>query len=118
MSPRRRRAYAAAFLVRTGKRQGTLGEGVRLLQAAGQQLCLPQGETTEHLKADHICDNGLFHRLREQRHSVGDAPVQSVRRTQGRSHPGEIEQEVRVLTDTHGPFESGECPGQVALAEG
>ena len=26
--------------------------------------------------------------------------------------------EVRFLTDAHGPFEPGECPGQVALAEG
>ena len=60
----------------------------------------------------------LFHRLREQRHGVGDAPGQGVRRTQGRSHPGEIDREVRVLTDAHGPFEQGERPGQVALAEG
>ena len=42
----------AAFLVRTGERQRLLGEGVRLLQAAGQQLRLPQGETTERLIAD------------------------------------------------------------------
>ena len=41
----------AAFLVLTGERQRTLGEGVRLLQAAGQQLRLPQGETTERLIA-------------------------------------------------------------------
>ena len=39
----------AAFLVLTGKRQRTLGEGVRLLQAAGQHLRLPQGEMTERL---------------------------------------------------------------------
>ena len=32
----------AAFLVLTGMRQRTLGEGMRLLQAAGQQLRLPQ----------------------------------------------------------------------------
>ena len=42
----------APFLVLTGERQRPLGEGVRLLQAAGQQLRLPQGETTERLKAD------------------------------------------------------------------
>ena len=41
----------APFLVRTGERQRTLGEGVRLLQAAGQQLRLPQGETTERLNS-------------------------------------------------------------------
>ena len=108
----------AAFLVLTGERQRALGEGVRLLQAAGQQLRLPQGETTERLIACHFRCRGLFHRLREQRHGVGDAPGQGIRRTQGRSHPGEKEREVRVLTDAHGPFEQGERPGQVALAEG
>ena len=44
----------ATFLVLTGKRQRPLGEGVRLLQAAGQQLCLPQGETTERLDSRPI----------------------------------------------------------------
>ena len=39
----------AAFLVRTGERQRPLGEGVRLLQAAGQQMRLPQREMTERL---------------------------------------------------------------------
>ena len=34
----------------TGERQRTLGQGVRLLQAARQQLRLPQGETTERLQ--------------------------------------------------------------------
>ena len=33
----------------TGMRQRLLGEGLCLLQAAGQQLRLPQGETTEYL---------------------------------------------------------------------
>src|SRR5262249_39775332 len=61
---------------------------------------------------------GLFHRLREQRYGVGDASLQSVRRTQGWSHQGEKEWEIRVLTDAHGPFELEECPAQVALAEG
>ena len=36
----------AAFLVLTGERQRLLGEGVRLLQAASQQMRLPQGETS------------------------------------------------------------------------
>ena len=40
----------AAFLVLTGERQRALGEGVCLLQAASQQLRLPQGETTERLE--------------------------------------------------------------------
>jgi hypothetical protein len=48
-------------------------------------------------------------------HSVGDMPGQGVRHTQGRSHPGEPDREIRVLTDTHGPFELGERPKQVAL---
>ncbi len=108
----------APFLVLTGERQRTLGEGVRLLQAAGQHLRLPQGETTERLKVDHFRCSGLFQRLREQRHGVGDAPAQGIRRPQGRSHPGEQGRKVRVLTDAHGPFEPGECPGQIALAEG
>ena len=108
----------APFLVLTGKRQRTLGEGVRLLQAASQHLRLPQGETTERLKGYCFHCSGLFHRLREQRHGIGDAPGQGIRRPQGRSYPGEIGWEVRVLTDAHGPFEQGERPGQVALAEG
>ena len=102
----------------TGERQRLLGEGLRLLQAASQQLRLPQGETTERLKVYPFHCSRLFHRLREQRHGVGDAPGQGIRRTQGRSHPGEKDREVRVLTDAHGPFEQGERPGQVALAEG
>ena len=39
----------AAFLVLAGKRQSPLGEGVRLPQAAGQQLGFTEGETTERL---------------------------------------------------------------------
>src|SRR5262249_23720066 len=35
----------AAFLARTGERQRLLGEGLRLLQTASQQLRLPQRET-------------------------------------------------------------------------
>ena len=73
----------ATFLVRTCKRQGLLSEGVRLLQAASQQLRLPQGETTERLKASHVRGNDLFHRLRQQRHGVGKAPAQGIRRAQG-----------------------------------
>ena len=33
----------ATFLVLTGERQGTFGEGVRLLQAVGQQMRLSRG---------------------------------------------------------------------------
>ena len=39
----------AAFLVLAGVRQRPLGEGVRLLQAAGQQMRLSQGKITERL---------------------------------------------------------------------
>ena len=63
----------------TGERQRPLGEGVRLLQAAGQQLRLAQGETTERLMLPVSVGNRLFHRLREQRHGVGDAPGQGIR---------------------------------------
>jgi hypothetical protein len=49
--------------------------------------------------------HGLFQRLREQRNSIGHAPGQDVRRAQGRSHHEEEGGEIRVLTDTHGPFE-------------
>jgi hypothetical protein len=60
----------------------------------------------------------LCHRLREQRHGVGDAPGQGIRSTQGRSHPRDLEREVRLVTNAHGPFEQGKRPGQIALPEG
>ena len=63
------------FLVRTGKRQRPLGEGVRLLQAAGQEMRLPQGETTEHLIAkiaNYFRCNCLLQPLREQGDLVTD----------------------------------------------
>jgi hypothetical protein len=59
-----------------------------------------------------------FHRLREQRHGVGDAPAQDIRCAQGRSHRGEYLRAVRFLTAAYGPFEQEECPPQVALAKG
>ena len=48
---------------------------------------------------------------------VGETPGQSVCRPQNRSHPGKKERKVYLATDAHGPFEQGERPGQVALAE-
>jgi hypothetical protein len=39
----------ATLLLRTGERQRAFSEGVRLLQATGQHLRLPQRETTERL---------------------------------------------------------------------
>ena len=103
--------------MRTGESQHPLGEGVRLLQATGQQMRFCQWETTQRLKACHVRGHGLFHRRREQRHGVGDAPRQDMRCPQGRSHPGDKEPEGRFLTDAHGPFKEGQGPGQVALAE-
>src|SRR5688500_6067067 len=41
-----------------------------------------------------------------------------MRRPQGRRYEGEMGREVGVLTEAQGPFEQGESPGQVALAEG
>ena len=108
----------AAFLVLAGKRQRTLSKGLRLLQAARQQMRLSKGEKTERLAVYSFRHSALLHRPREQRHGIGDAPAQGIRRTQGRSHPGEIDREFRVLTDGHSPFEQGECPAQIALAEG
>jgi hypothetical protein len=58
----------AAFLMHTGTCQRSLGEGARLFPEAARQLCLAQGEETEHLKVDHFGCHGLLHRLREQRH--------------------------------------------------
>ena len=104
-------------LVRTGKRQRLLGAGLRLLQAIGQQLRLPQRETTERLISYHFRCTELCHRLREQRHGVSDASGEGIRRAQGRSRHGEKAREVRVLAEAHGPFEPREGPGQVALAE-
>jgi hypothetical protein len=101
-----------------GMRQSLLGEGVRLLRSASQHLCLRQREITERLDIYSFYRSPLCHCLREQRHGVGNTPAQSIRCTQGRSHPGEPEPEVRVLADVYGPFKQGECPGQVALAEG
>ena len=97
------------FLMRTSERQRTLGKGVRFLQAASQQLRFPQGETTECLVDYHCRCHGLFQRLCEQQHGVGDAPGQGVCRPQGRSHQGEPGRVVRVLTEAHGPFEQGDC---------
>ena len=70
----------ATFLVLTGERQCALGEGVCRLHTVGQQMRLPQGETTERLIDYHFRCSRLFQRLREQRHGVGDASAQGVRR--------------------------------------
>ena len=71
----------APFLVRTGMRQRTLGEGIRFLQAASQQLRLPQDETTACLDDSSFHGRRLFHCLCEQQYGVVDAPGQGVCRT-------------------------------------
>jgi hypothetical protein len=45
----------------------TLGEDVRLLQATGQRLRLPQGEMTERLEVYPFRCRALLHCLREHR---------------------------------------------------
>jgi hypothetical protein len=70
----------ATCLVRTGQRQGTLGESLRFFQAARQHLRLPKGEAIEHLYEDDYYDSRPLQCLREQRHGVGDAPTQRIRR--------------------------------------
>jgi hypothetical protein len=60
--------------VRLGECQRALGEGVCLLQAARQQLRLPEAETTECLIDDCFPYSGLLQRLHEQRHGFRDAP--------------------------------------------
>src|SRR5215475_521571 len=90
----------AAFLVRMGVRQRLLDEGMRLLQMASKHLRFSQRETTERLKADHVRCQCLLQCLCEQRYGVGDTPGQGVGRAQGRSYHGEIDREVRVLTET------------------
>src|SRR5262249_25528570 len=87
------------------------------VQTAGQHLRLNQRETTERLKVNLFCCHRLFYRLREQYHGIGDAPAEGIRRAQGRSRPGQIGREVRVLTDIYSSFEQGERPRQVTLAE-
>jgi len=53
------------FLVRMGERQRALGEGMCLFQAPGQQMRLPQGETTGHLVGYSLPCHGLLHCLRK-----------------------------------------------------
>ena len=60
-----------------GKRQGTLGKGVRLFQVTSQQMCLSQREATERLKADHFHSSALCYRLRHQWYGVGKAPARA-----------------------------------------
>ena len=60
----------------TGQRQRMLGKGVGLLQTAGQQLRLSQGETTAHLIANLFRCNGPF--LSPTDFVVGEESVQTI----------------------------------------
>src|SRR5262249_46465812 len=104
----------ATFLVRTGECQRTLGEGVRLFQAASQRLRLPQGETQGRLTSYPPYCADLVPCLREQRHGVGDAPGQGIRRSQGRGGPGGVRLDVPCPAQSKAPFEHGD--GLVAVA--
>ena len=65
-----------------------LSKSVRLLQMASEPLRLPECDLT----ASPVTHSSLTqYRLREERHSVGDAPGQSVRCDQVRSQQGEKE---------------------------
>src|SRR5207245_138836 len=56
------------------------------------------GETTERLQASHVRCYGLFHRLREQRHGVGDGSRPSSLRVNTRSLPDDRHQGKKVWT--------------------
>jgi hypothetical protein len=67
----------ARFPVLTGMCQCVFGTGVRLLQAAGEQMRFSQGDTRERLGIDFSHCNGLLLRLREQGHGIGATPSES-----------------------------------------
>src|SRR5204863_9287368 len=89
----------ATFLVLAGDGQRPLGEGVCLLRAARQYMCLSQGEATGHLKCYSSCCNSLCQGLRKQRHGISVALAEGICRAQGCGHEGQIDWEVCVLTD-------------------
>jgi hypothetical protein len=106
----------APFLVLPCKHQGAIGKGVRLLQAASQQMCLTQGETTERLKELYSHCRRLFHRLGEQRYGVSDAPLQSIRLIVTLELVDSAEVEVRQRVQ--GDLPAGRGKGEDALRSG
>ena len=76
----------AMFLVRRASVSACSARVLRLLQTASQHLRLPQGATTERLNLYYSRCHGMLHRLREQRHRVGDTPGQGVRCSQRCRH--------------------------------
>ena len=65
-----------ALLVRTWASVGALAEG-RASSRRSARSCASQTEMTECLKVRHFHCRRLRRRLREQRHSVGNAPSQA-----------------------------------------
>ena len=108
----------APFLVRTGMRQRPSARACASSTRPASSCPSPRRDDRAPERVAFSRGNSLFHYLREQRHGVGDTPAQGVRRPQGPPAIREIGREVRLLTDAHGPFEQGECPVQVTLAEG
>ena len=107
----------AAFLVLTGERQRMLGEGVCLLQAAGAAAAPPPGR-----RRQSAWKTTASHAVVCSRACVSSDTASVMRPPRVYAAPkgaaiGEIDREVHILTDAHGAFEQGECPGQVALAE-
>ena len=70
----------AASLILVGEDQGTLSQGVRLLQVASQHMRLAQRETTERFEVCSSLRPALLQCPRQQWHGIGDTPVQGVRR--------------------------------------
>ena len=78
----------ATFLVRTGERRAHAAPRVcASSRRPASRYASPSGATTERLLYRVLC-SGLLQRLREQRHGLGNAPGQGIRRPQGRSHRG------------------------------
>ena len=99
-----------------GESQHAIGDGVSILQTANEYMGCTQRETTQRLKACHVWCHGLFHRLRQQRHSVGDASGQGIGCTYGCRHPWDEDTKVRFPTDANGTFEQRQRSAEVALA--
>ena len=83
----------ATVLVATGERQRSLGDGVRLPQAAGQQSAPPPARD---YRASHrllFSLQRLLHRLCKQWHSFSDTPGQGIRHAPKTERSGEPDRE-------------------------
>src|SRR5262245_28200515 len=68
-----------SLLVGTGMLEGTEGKGVRLLQAAGVQMRLAQGEELSIPNRRGTARGGLLERPFEQPHRLVNTPTQDIR---------------------------------------